>query len=910
MSSTRNELRAAVLAVREGTPAKEIVFAGAEWARSRADGVSLLDVLVRRRALSGPVRRKVELELAKEDPSVLDVMTAAETPMDSLTHGETEQRTEPSHGGAPDDSLGNDENVGQEAPQRYEPRTAADGAPVLLGKGGLGKVTLVFDRFTGREVALKELAQAPRPVPVDTASDAASAEARFLREARVTGQLEHPGVVPVFEVGRRKAGALYYTMRRIKGRTLARAIADAASLGERLVLLPHFVAMCHAIAYAHSRRVIHRDIKPQNVMVGQFGETYVLDWGLARVKGRPDPRKVELRLAPDITGNSMGGAIGTPAYMSPEQARGQVDEIDERSDVWGLGAVLYELLTGRAPYLGRSSAEVVAQVRESPPDPVRSVEPGAPPELVAIVERAMARDKKDRYESAAALGRDIERYRAGLRVSAHAYSSWELLRRFGRQNRLALGVTAPALGALLLFAGWSWLEVRDEARESGELARFFVERVSPRLAPLPGAGALVEKLTLRTLAYYERTVDPHRGPWDDRLSMTQAFVNMGRLAYEVGRLEDALKMFQRARDAAGPLEAERPDDWRPPRLAAEALVGLGDVAVDSAREADADLHYAAAVEAARRAQRLGPKQGELFDTVSRSMSRLGYQLAETGRLSAARPLLEAAVESDEQWLATAPNNPEARRSLTLTLGYLGDLVADLGEFDRADQYFRRGLALAESTLSRNPRDDGAREARLSALSDLGELALRRGNEPEGRQLLAQAAQLGEELVLADPGDVDLRALTLFAELGLGDLERPRAHVEAVRQRGLSGNWSQLYVLIDLLAGRYALVLREVPRVAPQYRYHAYLQGAMAAALLGDAEQAAAWALEAEQLVPTSRNLWPMGVRERLLALEGKNRAPVAALVAELEAAYMRARPDETRGALSRFATALRSPASP
>jgi len=352
------------------------------------------------------------------------------------------------------------------------------------GRGGIGRVMLAYDSHIGREVAVKELlaaasAGSPATSP-GTSGIRPETMARFIREARITGQLEHPGIVPVYELGKRPDGSVYYTMKLVKGETLYDRLKKAEGLPGRLRLMNHFLDLCQAMAYAHTKEVIHRDIKPQNVMVGEFGETVVLDWGLAKVRGLADERAVDIEeglrlLKEESAGKTIeGSALGTPAYMSPEQAEGDIEKIDEKSDVWSLGAVLYEILTGSPPYTGVSAYEVMGKVMKDPVVPVKEAEPDAPAELAAICEKCLTKDREQRYDNAAELAEDVSRFMAGGLVSAYEYTLGTLIKRWLKKRWPIVTTVAAAVVALAILGVFSYVRIMEErnvAIEQRELAQ-------------------------------------------------------------------------------------------------------------------------------------------------------------------------------------------------------------------------------------------------------------------------------------------------------------------------------------------------------------------------------------------------------------------------------------------------------
>jgi tRNA A-37 threonylcarbamoyl transferase component Bud32 len=328
-------------------------------------------------------------------------------------------------------------------------------------RGGLGEVFVAEDCELHRDVALKVIQgkQADDPVSRD----------RFQLEAEITGRLDHPGIAPVHSMGSDAEGRPFYAMRLVQGETLKEAIArfhtaegPGRDAGERALafraLLTRFVAVCNTIGYAHSRGVIHRDIKPANILLGNFGETIVLDWGLAKVVGRADHAQfdAETTLRPqsgDYQMTQAGTAIGTAAFMSPEQAAGKIDQQGPPSDIYSLGATLYVLLTGRAPFEGTDHVEILHNVQTGNFAPPRQVNRDVPPPLDAICKKAMALAPADRYATAQELGAELERWLADEPVQAWPERWATRLLRWGRRRPVfALWIILSGLMYCLILA--------------------------------------------------------------------------------------------------------------------------------------------------------------------------------------------------------------------------------------------------------------------------------------------------------------------------------------------------------------------------------------------------------------------------------------------------------------------------
>jgi len=361
-----------------------------------------------------------------------------------------------------------------------------------FARGGMGEIHKVHDADLRRSLAMKLM------LTREDASDPSRTDAslgRFLEEAQVTSQLDHPGIVPVHEIGVDEQSRVYFTMKLVKGEDLRAVFGRVRDPRDdewnTTRALSTLLKVCEAMAYAHAKAVIHRDLKPANVMVGKYGETYVMDWGLARVMGQQDRKDLRIAPAPDsslvrserkdaaqetpesplITMD--GDVVGTPAYMPPEQAEGRIEQMGPHSDVYAVGAMLYELLTGQMPYVAPgariSPRTILGLVTQGPPKPVHALNREVPAELVAVCEKAMARSIPDRYADMTELAADLRAYLENRVVAAYESGAMAELKKWVVRNKALAATAAAALLAVLVLSGWALVE-RQTARENEQTA--------------------------------------------------------------------------------------------------------------------------------------------------------------------------------------------------------------------------------------------------------------------------------------------------------------------------------------------------------------------------------------------------------------------------------------------------------
>lgn len=648
-----------------------------------------------------------------------------------------------------------------------------------IARGGMGRIVSVRDRELKRNIAIKELL-ARNP----------AMERRFEREVLISARLQHPSIIAVLEAGRWPGGEPFYTMKHVEGRPLDKVIAEKKMLRERLSLLPNVIAVADALAYAHARGVIHRDLKPSNVLVGDYGETVVIDWGLAkdlRTSAADDPEVSAAEKDRDDGATILGHALGTPAYMPPEQARGE--PVDERADVYSLGAMLHHLLAGQMPYADEKPTDaswLLDRVKTAPPTAVGQLEPDTPADLLAIVDKAMSRDPRDRYSNARRLADDLKRFETGQLVGAHEYSTWQLVTRWGRRHRAAVSVAAVM--ALVLAAGgafsfWRISRERDRAEEQKavaeekrgeveELLDFMLVELQQKLKPV-GKLDLLETVSDRASAYFASRVVDWSRPNEAR-KRALAHSSLGDVRKEQGDLSGALREYQASRMICARLVEQDPSYLDGHGCLAESHERIGDVLTAEGDFAGAITEHRAALRIRESAVGEEPRELVWKRSIGVSHEKIGRVLEAQGDFDGALAQYLSATATREHLVEGAPNNQKWQRELSIAYLDGARMRIRRGELGEARAALGNAKEISERLVACDPSNTIWQHDLAVSHDHIGRVLALQRDVPGALEAYREARQIHESLVGLDPHNSRWR---------LGHLDNYNATADLLRKTG-------------------------------------------------------------------------------------------------------------------------------
>jgi serine/threonine-protein kinase len=689
-------------------------------------------------------------------------------------------------------------------------------------QGGLGEVLAAHEEELDRTVALKRI----RPDRLHEA-----ARRRFLREAAITARLQHPGMVPVYGLGRDDDGP-FYTMPLIEGQTLEEAI-DAFHGDESLrrdpgrrgltfrALLQRFIAVCNTMAYAHDQGVIHRDLKPSNIMLGPYGETLVMDWGLAKrlgtdeAGGEAEGDAASPGPPPDAL-TATGAVLGTPHFMSPEQAAGQLDRLGPPGDVYSLGATLYCVLTGRAPSGERDIDEALREARGGELPPPRPVDPAIDRALEAVYLKAMALRPEDRHGSCRALAEDIERWMADEAVSAWREPWTRRAGRWARRHRTAVATaTATLVMAAVGLAAVTAVQTkarndlavknaalslmnaeldvqrrRAEDRETRaiEAVRRFREVVAqePALKYDQALGDLRRRLLKEPLVFFRSLRDRLLAERDTRpealLRLGQASFDLAGITAEVGDQADALAAFRDSLANRQRLADAYPGDPEIQTQVADTHSRIGVLLRAAGQPDEAHASYRSALSIQRALADAYPTFAGHRRDLAMTQSNIGNLLRTTGRPGEARRAFEAAMALQRELVGSNPGSVDFQRDLATSYNNLGILLRETGKPAEALAAFRSGLAIQRALA------DAARDGVNSRLelarshNNIGNLLGDIGRPAEALAAHQSGLSIQRELVAAYPSVVRFRDGLAGSHNNVGlllrDIDRPAEALKA------------------------------------------------------------------------------------------------------------------------------------
>ncbi len=681
-------------------------------------------------------------------------------------------------------------------------------------RGGLGEVLVARQQELDRTVAVKRI----RPDRFH-----GRVRERFLREAAITARLQHPGIVPIHGLGEDDEGP-FYTMPFIRGETLQEAIEklhENGSLrrdpGQRSLelrnLLRRFIAVCDTMAYAHDQGVVHRDLKPSNIMLGPYGETLVLDWGLAkRYLGDSidaeagDEPPIPSPWPDDLTG--IGAVLGTPQYMSPEQASGR--PAGRASDLYSLGVILYAILTSKSPYHESPPADPLKPMREAALVPPRQRDLSVPRALEAICLRAMAARPEDRYSTARFLGEDVARWLADEPVAAYREGVSARLGRWARHHRPSVQAAALALLAVAVLASIAAVAV-DQSRRRVEAARAQVMRSlaaetaakAEAQANLSLAGQAVndyftkisenallkrqdaaEVRDLRTLRgellevaldYYNRLAARSSTGPVLRGEQADAYSRVGRIKAEIGPKEAALEAFRQAGAIRAELALQNPFDSRLQRELALDHINVAAMLAAIGRDAESVIAYAQSEAILERLARSDAADTDIQSELARVHNGAGIALRSLSRPEEALAAFERGRAVLKRMAVARSAGPEDLRRLATAHGNIGMSLNEIGRSEDAIAALEESRLIDQRLLDASPSSSIIQYDLATCFNNLGFVYRGAGRHALSLAALARGREILERLVSDHPSVSDYRRDLARNYVNSGDLRSTTGH---------------------------------------------------------------------------------------------------------------------------------------
>ena len=686
-----------------------------------------------------------------------------------------------------------------------------------IGHGGMGVVYKAKEKRTGRSVALKMIL-----------AQRASHEAirRFVMEAEMAANLDHPHIVPIYHVGEHQ-GQPYFCLKFVDGLSLAQAIKEGriadARHAAKLV-----ETISRAVQFAHNRGILHRDLKPANILIDEHGEPHVTDFGLAK------------RLDSDVGLTQAGAILGTPAYMAPEQTTGQSRLISVATDVYALGAILFELLTGRPPFQAEDRDELYRRIQEEPTPSPRSLSAQIHPNLEIICLKCLEKDPASRYASAELLADDLRRHIVGEPIHARPAGHAERFWRWCQRNRLVASLVATAAGLLVavtIISTVSAVRLKDladrernetkranretskalelvnrnvtlaeqekSAREKAELSaivareqsqlalkslEFVIGEIQRKLRNVPGAGDLQRSLLKTALARLQDVSDQFASRDAIDRNTAVALTDLGDTFLRIGTgtpsgadadgpLTAARKVYQQAFDIAQKLAAADPSSAQALRDLSIAYNKLGNVQRQSGQVTEALKSFNLEFEISKRLAAADPSDAQAQRDLSKSYLNLGDVQLQSGQVTKALGSYQKGLEICQKLAAADPNDARTQRDLYVSYFRLGDVQLQSGQVTDALGSYQQGLEISQKLAAANPSDAQAQLDLSISYETLGNLQLQSRQVTESLGSYQQGLEIRQKLAAADPSDAQTHLGLFGSHYNIGLVQQKQKQYE-------------------------------------------------------------------------------------------------------------------------------------